>query len=188
MFGVLGSLIVPIHRFMQNDIMLRPVVILALLLSGCATLTETQCRSGDWQGIGLRDGANGRSSDFFLEHAKACADYGITPDRVAWTAGRAQGLTLYCTPRNAWEQGSEGKLLRPVCENAAALQSAHRRGLRYHHAVQEIRSLQRRIGEIDAEIASLPDGDPMIGPLRSERARLRFDVFSARTDLAANRY
>ena len=35
-----------------------------LALAACASLSESECKGGDWYAIGVEDGANGRSLDF----------------------------------------------------------------------------------------------------------------------------
>ena len=65
------------------------------LLAACATLNEDQCRAGNWYDIGVRDGANGRSLDFILQHAKACNEFGIAPKAgtlARGARGRAEAI------------------------------------------------------------------------------------------------
>ena len=164
------------------------LIVAALALAACATLSEDACRSGDWGGIGLRDGQNGRSAAFIAEHAKACADFGIAPDPVAWEAGRQEGLKTYCTPRNAWEEGARGIILKDVCVNAAELRDDNRKGLRYHRITREIASLEADIRAINARLAALPDGDPERAALISERSAIRLEIISLRTDAMMARY
>ena len=118
-------------------------------LAGCASLSEDACRAGDWEGIGFRDGAAGRSEARLADHAEACAKIGVTPDAARWRAGRAEGLKLYCTQANAFDLGTRGDRLAPVCPaaQASALARANERGLRAH-------DLDREIDRIDAEIAA----------------------------------
>lgn len=163
---------------------------LMLALAGCATLSEDACRGGDWERIGLRDGAQGRAPDFIAQHARACADYGIVPDQAAWLRGREAGLKLYCTPRNAFEVGADGRVLNDVCPlaDASILRQANRDGLAWHRTLSDIREAERRIDQIDAALASLPDGDPARAGLVSERAALRLELISLRLERPRRRY
>ena len=52
----------------------------ALLLGSCATMSEDQCRVGDWGGQGLRDGSAGLPMSRLDDHAEACAKHGVAPD------------------------------------------------------------------------------------------------------------
>ena len=164
------------------------LILFVLLLSSCATLSEDQCEGGNWGGIGLRDGQEGRSAAFITEHAKAWADYGIAPDAVAWEAGRQAGLKAYCTPRNAWEEGARGIILKDVCVNAPALRDDNRKGLRYHRITREIASLEGDIRAINARLATLPAADPERAALISERSAIRLEIMSLRTDATMARY
>jgi hypothetical protein len=98
--------------------LLAPAVLAAL--AACASLSEDACRAGDWRGIGLRDGAAGRADGYVANHAEACAEIGVIPDIVAWGAGRAEGLTLYCTPQNAFDIAARGSRINAVCPASAA--------------------------------------------------------------------
>ena len=149
-----------------------------LVLAACATLSEDQCRAGDWRTIGEADGANGRTSDFIVQHAKACNKIGIAPVRAEWEKGRQSGLTLYCRPRNAYEVGAKGKHLSPVCpiEGLVQLERANTRGLTWHRIGQDITEAQNDIRSFISELASLAADEPCRGAVISERAGVRRDI------------
>lgn len=167
---------------------MRYILLLAplLLLAACATLSEDQCRAGNWYDIGLKDGANGRQASFLTQHAKACRDYGITPSAADWERGRQDGLPQYCTPSRAFDEGKRGKHLSPVCpaNQLARLERANERGLAYNRITQEIGEIEREISAINAELARLEPGDPARGALASERSFLRLELLSLRTERA----
>lgn len=167
---------------MRTYFLLLPI----LLLPACATLSETECRSGDWIQIGREDGAEGRREDFILQHAKACNEFGIRPNKTQWLRGRTEGLKLYCTPAKAFSEGRRGKILSPVCpaDNLAQLQRANERGLRVNRIELEIREIESDIRAINAELASLPPGDPSRAALASERSFLRLDLLTLRAERA----
>lgn len=133
------------------------LVLAALGLGSCATLSEDSCRGGDWRGIGFRDGAAGRDAGFLASHAEACAEYGVTPDAAAWRAGRAEGLQAYCTPENAFEAGLGGGRLNPVCpaDQRWRLAAAEERGLRLNGIEREIDALAAENAEDRARIDKL---------------------------------
>ena len=161
-----------------------------LVVSSCATLSENECRSGDWYAIGLKDGADGRKPDFILQHAKACNEFGIAPKAKPWREGRTEGLKRYCTVPNAYDVGSRGRRLSPVCPagNLDALQAANTRGLRWHAIGQEIADVQRDIRAINAELAALPPDDPRRASLYSQLSFLRLDLASLRARRIHYRY
>ncbi|MEQ1437956.1 DUF2799 domain-containing protein [Fontimonas sp. SYSU GA230001] len=88
------------------------------LLGACATLNESECRSGDWRQIGYTDGLKGRPSSRFAEHQKACGEYGIAAEEIGWKLGYAEGQALYCTADNGYLQGRNGNGYADVCPPA----------------------------------------------------------------------
>ena len=84
-------------------------------LGSCSTLSEDQCRTGDWSSIGYADGRSGYASSRIEDHAKACAKYSISPDFRAYSRAREDGLKLYCTPANGFRVGRQGESYADVC-------------------------------------------------------------------------
>jgi hypothetical protein len=128
---------------------------LALLaLSGCATVSKTECQTGDWYDIGIRDGANGYAEERFLADAKACAKHGLTADRTQWAEGRRQGLQRYCTLRNGLAVGEQRSGYAGVCPQPAEDEFLRGYSLgrdladaraRLAHETQEIHQLRERL-------------------------------------------
>ncbi|KZK85982.1 hypothetical protein PsAD13_01113 [Pseudovibrio sp. Ad13] len=169
------------------------VVGLGLALSGCASLSEEDCKVGDWQGIGVVDGRAGYTSDKLNEHTKACGKYGVTPDVSAYMAGRTIGLQSYCTPISGFEQGREGKSYRGVCPIATEesfkvgyslgnqLYSANETASEAQEAVWEI---QRRIDRLEEEARGEDCKSGKEGKAcRKAADAARTDSYLARADL-----
>lgn len=164
-------------------------LLVLLVLASCATLSETECQSGDWFGIGKEDGTRGRAADFILQHAKACNEFGVAPKAGPWRKGRVEGLKLYCTPRNAYKVGSRGQRLSPVCSgDVSPLEQANFRGRQWHDIGREINSIEREIQDINAELANLAADDPARASLVSERSFLRLDLLGLRAERARYRF
>ncbi len=94
---------------------------LGLALAGCASfprepLPAAQCSAIDWSAVGYEDGAKGRPSTELARHVAACP--GLPQE--AWAQGRAQGLTVYCTPENGYAAGRAGREYYGVCPAGAA--------------------------------------------------------------------
>ena len=163
-------------------------LICGLMLAACASLNEEECRSGDWTSIGFADGSEGRLVSFLDKHAKACREFGITPDRAEWLAGRTQGLTRYCTPAKAYLVGREGHNITPVCSARALneMQPAWDHGRMYWRILTEIRHLESDRRALRADIAALEDTPENVG-LRSHLfSRISFidlDILHLRTRL-----
>lgn len=160
-----------------------------LLLSGSAFLascglSEKQCAQGDWAAIGVKDGKNGRGTDFVENHLKSCAKHGIDVETLIWEQGRQEGLKTYCTPQSAYIQGRNGHVLSDVCPTAdkTELSLAHEKGRKYYLIQQEIRELLNDRDNIRSEISRLqsmpanPEIISEIQSLRSDILRLELDI------------
>ncbi len=71
---------------------LAPAVVMLMLASGCATMSEEECLVADWHAIGYEDGAAGLQVAQLGKRREACAEYGVRPDTAAYRAGRDEGL------------------------------------------------------------------------------------------------
>lgn len=150
---------------MRYLILLLPL----LTLLACASISEEQCRAGDWGAIGQRDGQAGRNVDYINSHFKACAEVGVTPNKSQWLAGRAQGLPQYCTPENAYDLGRDGRSLNNVCpaSQARLLARANAWGQECYDIGQNIDELRDEIRHLEKLLAS------MTGELTEEQLALR---------------
>jgi hypothetical protein len=160
------------------------LVIPLLALAACATLSEDECRGGDWYRIGTSDGAEGRRADFILQHAKACNKFGIRPNQTQWLRGREDGLPFYCTPAKAFDEGRRGQHLSPVCpaDKLATLRRANERGLRLNRIEREIAEIEGRIRSLNAAASGLPPGDTARASIAAERSYLRLDLLHLRSE------
>lgn len=159
-------------------------------LASCSSLSDDACKAGDWESIGFRDGAAGRSPDYVLNHAKACNDIGVAPNRTNWLRGYEEGLTRYCIPEVAFEEGRDGNRLSNVCpvEMSGELRAANDQGLRWYRLERDISDNEARIRSINAALADLADGDPARTQLVGERSILRLENLRLRSRQAAIRF
>jgi len=100
--------------------LIRNIFLLGLIsaaVSGCSTLSKGECLSANWKNIGYGDGAQGYLAARISQHRSACAEYNVTPDLNAYTAGRNEGLAQYCTPANGYNTGFAGTSYNGVCSN-----------------------------------------------------------------------
>lgn len=58
--------------------------------AGCASLSESDCRSADWQARGWQDGLSGNRAQIEL-YAEQCSPFGVTPDEKQYMAGWSLG-------------------------------------------------------------------------------------------------
>ncbi len=132
---------------------------LLVLLGGCASLSESECRQGDWRAIGAEDGRDGRDRARLGEHRQACVEYGIAPDEPAYLAGRDEGLRTYCTAGNGFRVGSAGSAYAGVCPPLleGAFLHAFENGRELHGLRSAVEEVGRRIDEDERELRRVED-------------------------------
>lgn len=153
-----------------------------VVLSGCATLSESQCRIQDWYGIGMDDGLQGYRSDRMASHQEACAEYGVTVNRDAYLKGYDEGLRRFCTPANGYALGREGKPYYGVCTGPEAVdfQDAYNQGKWEHDVEDRLDDVEREIRDVENQMRkkdlSKKERDRLISEIRElerERTYLR---------------
>ena len=127
------------------------VLAVALAGSGCASysLTEAECKVGDWVAIGYADGAAGHGAERMEKHREACRKVNVTPDQAAYKRGRGKGLLQYCTRSNGLKIGRGSKSYGGVCPEH--LESAFLKA--FGHG-REIHDVERSIVAASWEIAA----------------------------------
>ena len=150
---------------------LGALLALILLLSGCASLSEGECRTADWYELGRQDGEDGLPRSRLHDHNEACADYGIEPHRAAYFAGRERGLEAYCTARNGYREGREGNKYRDVCP-----QPAESRFLRAYDQGKTIHEVEEKLEAIDNAIERKEDRLDDDDRTTEEREELRESI------------
>lgn len=133
--------------------------------------------TGDWQEIGRQDGNHGLQRARLFKHQEACEEYGVRPDAAAYDAGRAQGLRNYCTPRQGFIEGRDGRKYRGVCPAPAerAFLSEYRHGTLIYDARAALADIER---DLRAKDKQLDDKDTTA----AERKRLRQDMRALRRE------
>ncbi|MDH5356803.1 MAG: DUF2799 domain-containing protein, partial [Gammaproteobacteria bacterium] len=99
----------------MNSSKLFFLLMLPVVLSACATLSQTDCETANWQETGLRDGYNGRDTNYIQKHAQTCAEYGIKPDMEQYQSGYNAGLARFCTANKGYWLGETGQAFKDVC-------------------------------------------------------------------------
>lgn len=129
----------------------------AVLVSGCATLSESQCLAGDWQTVGYRDGLNGTASSQLLQHQNACMKHGIAPDRGTYLLGWNEGVEQYCQPGNGFNVGKQGGGYSSICPAHLkdAYYAAYQDGRLLYNAQSEVDRINRQISQKQYRIEQL---------------------------------
>lgn len=129
----------------------------ALILGGCATLDKDECINADWKSIGYEDGARGYKASHIGQHRKACAKHGVAPDFDLYENGRRKGLMEWCTPRNGYRLGRQGKLYNGVCPNTLepAFVEALDRGRALYAYEKEVTKQEEQMKKMMAELDAI---------------------------------
>lgn len=89
--------------------------LILIIYAGCATLSQDSCEQGDWYGIGYKDGTDGRPQGRLVKHEKACLEFDVSPDEDIYLQGRNDGLKIYCTDQNGYNEGEDIDEYQDVC-------------------------------------------------------------------------
>lgn len=159
----------------------------AILLAGCASLDEGQCRNGHWDDIGLADGTAGLGVDRLNDHRKACAEFGIAPDPGAYLLGRERGLQRYCTPTNAVQEGLAGRPYRGVCpiDLEPRFSALHGAALAVNRARGAVEATNHEILQVEQGLRSDKITPEQRSQLRDELRRLDLRLLHQRNELRA---
>lgn len=113
----------------------------SLCITACASISEEQCLSGNWQELGYKDGSNGTNIDRVDEYADVCSEHGVTVNANLYSTGYKQGIQTYCTDTQGFRAGENGSSFNKACSGFTG----------YEHAYSE----GRVIYEIESEYAGL---------------------------------
>jgi len=161
---------------MNNRSLIRFLAAAALLcgMTGCASLSKSECMNASWEDIGIRDGANGRPEEYLIQHSTACAKVGVSPDRGAYLHGREQGLERFCVPNRAYQIGEYGSGFDVgICRNfdQERLQDAYEKGREVHQRSDELSSIDSEIRNIHTRLEDKDKEKPLE---KKERDALMF--------------
>lgn len=87
----------------------------AVLLAGCASMSQDECLTADWYAIGYEDGASGQATTRIGSHREACAKHGITPDLRDYQDGHDEGLLSFCTAQSGFNRARAGYQYSGIC-------------------------------------------------------------------------
>ncbi len=136
-----------------------PALFFVFVIQGCATLSKSECREADWEIIGLEDASNGHPLNYISEHRKSCAEHGIKPNLDQYKIGHANGVVLYCTPRKAFDLGSNGRNHQDICpaELRDAFLAAYDDGHEVYTARNALRKADDQIKAANLDLDTLKE-------------------------------
>lgn len=164
-----------------------------ILLSGCSTLSEQECRHADWQRLGVRDGQQGKFVGLLDEHIKSCTQYGVRPDERQYLAGREAGLQQYCQLGNAFRIGMNGEAYTGVCplDVDAKFRRNNVAALEVYNSKRKMEDIYYQLSRKERELAekNMPEKERThlreeIRELDRKRDRLRSDLYYQEQELS----
>ncbi|TXR54520.1 DUF2799 domain-containing protein [Reinekea thalattae] len=129
------------------------------VLSGCATLSEDECLTADWYGIGYADAAAGKASSQVASHRKACSKHGVSLDIDDYLSGYDEGLYRFCTRSVGYSKGLDGYDYTGICPSHLEnnFMDGYILGSEIYDASREVRSLSSQLSNQDNKINELED-------------------------------
>ncbi|TKR56704.1 DUF2799 domain-containing protein [Allopusillimonas ginsengisoli] len=130
----------------------RLLIMLAIVsgMAGCASMSEKDCLTANWQDQGYRDGRDGLPLSRIEDHREACWKVGVVPDARQYQAGRAVGIREYCTPDRALYEGRQGRPYRNACPA-----NLERQFLQYHQAGRRIYDAEQHVDSLNSQSRQL---------------------------------
>lgn len=193
--GLLYRLLAP---YQNDDFCMRKILLVIgiLALSGCASnhsVSEFQCKAGDWESIGYRDGISGVSSTRILAHQEACGEFGIVPSRNSYMAGWQSGVREYCTADNGFNRGERGMQTNSICKGelrepfASAFENGRRlylARLEVNRITKQLHNFDHRLEQIKHELVDLTAAQLNPKLLPEERIHMLAEMDSLRNESA----
>lgn len=134
---------------------------LVTLLSGCETMSPSQCKTVDWSRQGYNDGVRGEK-ERIADYAEDCNKVGIAPNAREYRRGWDAGIAHYCTAQNGWNEGLKGNSYKAsACQGQAGYNTFARfleAGMNVHRTREhldkndrETNRLQKRLQEVKTD-------------------------------------
>ena len=148
--------------------MLKPIVasilvLMTLWLSGCKSMSESECKVADWGRVGLGDGARGEHERRIAAYTEDCGKIGVVPNAQAYRQGWDAGIKQFCTTTNGWREGLEGHANKEqVCVGQAGFEGFARylnAGLQVYRTQEQMRENTQEINRLQKKLESAANDD-----------------------------
>jgi hypothetical protein len=154
------------------------LLILVILVTGCATMDQSECTMANWNEIGVNDGQEGKKATYYSEYQKDCSGFGITVDTEAYKEGWNVGISNYCTSDNGYSEGAIGRFYQNSCpaEYESEFFSAFQMGRAIHTQQLQVNRLRREIQKTGDDLGKVDATAEQRSSLSEKRKRLEKDV------------
>ncbi|OYT91620.1 MAG: hypothetical protein CFE43_12635 [Burkholderiales bacterium PBB3] len=126
--------------------------VMLVALSGCESMSVSECKVADWSRVGYTDGAAGAPESRLADYTEDCGKTGIVPNARAYRQGWDNGIQRYCTAANGWREGVQGRSGKDaVCQG----QPGYRGFSRYLESGLQVYRTQEHIKRNSSEISRL---------------------------------
>jgi len=136
-------------------------LMLFILVTSCATLSENDCKNGNWKLIGKKDGISGKPLKVISQHQEACSPYKVKVDTKEYESGRKEGLVTYCKSENGYQEGLAGHTCHNVCTSKEFIKK-YKIGHKIFDLKKEISDYQKEINELESDYTMSNDDDAKI--------------------------
>lgn len=138
--------------------------VLALVaLSGCESMSVSECKVADWGRVGYNDGASGAPESRLADYTEDCGKTGIVPNARAYRQGWDNGIQRYCTAANGWREGVQGRSGKEsVCQGQPGYRGFARyleSGLRVYRTQEQIKRNSSEITRLEKELSTAAKDD-----------------------------
>lgn len=145
------------------------LVFALLALSGCASMSESECKVADWGRVGRDDGARGESDQRIAAYTEDCGKIGIRPNAAAYRQGWDVGILSFCTAPSGWREGVAGNSSKA---NRCRGRPGEQAFTRYFDLGMQVHDTSERMRRNDAESKRL-ESDLRKSTNDDEKRRLR---------------
>ncbi len=98
---------------------------------GTAVASLARCQKANWRATGYRHGLSGYPLSALKQVSAACEGTGVKIDRLAYSTGRLEGLTLFCSTESGYRRAKAGEPIDNPCPPTLAkeYEAGYARGL-----------------------------------------------------------
>jgi hypothetical protein len=169
---------------MRTQSLVALLLPLAIGLAGCESMTVSECKVADWSRVGYTDGSRGESESRIANYTEDCGKAGIVPNAKAYRRGWDSGILQFCTPANAWREGTQGHTSKEdVCRGQPGANTYARyfqAGMRLHRTKEQMQRNSSETARLQKRLEASKSDD--------ERKELRSDLRHIDRDQARLRH